>query len=82
MTRIGNWFRLIVIIVSLPFTRPAFALGILHPVLGLIIFGLILLSLVGIARSLGLQNRNLQATSRLLTSRWRRLTLAAVGRPY
>ena len=54
---LANWLRLAVIIFSIHVLGPNFSLGILHPVLGILLFIAMVASVVKFSHWLGLENR-------------------------
>jgi exosortase/archaeosortase family protein len=76
-----NLLRLVMIISAIHLTGPAFGLGVLHPMLGFILFGVLVVAMNALARGIGLQPRALpDAATRLApTSPFRVATALAVS---
>lgn len=53
----ANWLRLAILILSIHFVGPKFSLGVLHPVLGIILFMIMVAIVVRFSHLIGLKNR-------------------------
>ncbi len=55
---LANWLRLAILIFSIHWLGPNFSLGILHPVLGILLFMLMVAIVVKFSHAIGLENRH------------------------
>ena len=75
---VANWIRLLMLVAALHWIGAPFTFGILHPVLGIVLFMLLALGLMGVAAALGLRPTGLAPSPGLRIGGGLQLLAAAV----